>query len=271
MNNTISQWIKDVRKTSGYNQKDFASKVLGKSKRHMIRLENMEANLSLKEFFQITACFNIDIASTLNIMLESENNIVDMETLLDLAKDPTYDSNELLSKIELLEDKAISNYYQVRLELMRSFINFKETKDETYLKYFIEHINTDSIEGFRILNCSLYVLTNDQIVKCIASLKENDFQKKAEILNKLLINAIGILVNRKYRDFDYINHLFKTAKEFTLKNREYIYLPILYFHMAIFNRNIDNQEEYNFYKEKAILLAEIYENEEMLNNIKKEI
>ncbi|MBC2005517.1 helix-turn-helix transcriptional regulator [Listeria booriae] len=271
MDELISQWIKDTRKSSYYSQEDFAKKVLGKSKRHMIRLENMEAKLSLVEFLQIIIYFDLDAHPTLSNLLEKEDSMSQIKTLFSLAKDPTYDSELLLSKIELLENATISSYNQSRLELMRSFINFKDTQDEKFLKYFIDHIENDSIDGIRLLNCSLYLLSNAQIVKCIESLRRNDFQKKAEILNKLLINALGVLIDRKYKDYEYIDQLFLKTKEFTLQNREYIYLPILFFHMAVFNKNIANKKDYKYYKEKAILLAEVYENKEMLNNINKEI
>ncbi|KXS60529.1 helix-turn-helix transcriptional regulator [Listeria monocytogenes] len=271
MEQMISQWIKDIRKESYYSQEEFAKKVLGKSKRHMIRLENMGASLSIVEFLKIIIYFDVDAYPTLNNMLGKENNVAQIKSLFDLAKDPTYDSESLLSKIELLENGTISSYNQSRLELMRSFINFKDTKDEKFLKYFIEHIDNDSIDGIRLLNCSLYFLSNAQIVECVESLRKNDFQKKAEILNKLLINALGVLIDRKYKDYKYINHLFIKTKEFTLQNREYIYLPILFFHMAVFNRTIENQKDYKYYKEKAVLLAEVYENKEMLSKINKEI
>ncbi|EBF5842201.1 helix-turn-helix transcriptional regulator [Listeria monocytogenes] len=271
MDELISQWIKDIRKTSYYSQEEFAKKVLGKSKRHMIRLENGEANLSLIEFLKIIIYFDVDAYPMLNNLLGKENSIAQINLLFDLAKDPTYDSEALLSKIELLENDAISSYNQARLELMRSFINFKDTKDEKFLKYFIEHIDNDSIDGIRLLNCSLYLLSNAQIVQCVESLRKNDFQRKAEILNKLLINALGVLIDRNYKKHEYINQLFTKAKEFTLQNREYIYLPILFFHMAVFNRNIENQKDYKYFKEKAILLAEVYENKEMLSKINNEV
>lgn len=272
MDENIALWIKEIRKSNKYSQEDFGKKILGISKRQVIRLENMEAELSLLQFLQIITYFDLDKHTTINELLDVTNNMEKLKTLYGLAKDPTYNGDELLLQVEeLISNENISDYNLSRLELMRSFINFKETKDGIYLEYFVNHIDSESIDDIRLLNCSLYLLSNRQIVESLNALKKNDFNKKAEILNKLLINALGTLVSRNYEDYDYIEKLFVKAKDYTLKNREYIYLPILFYHMAIFNKNISDEVGYSKYKEKALFLAEIYENKDLAITIMNEI
>ncbi|MBC1501076.1 helix-turn-helix transcriptional regulator [Listeria weihenstephanensis] len=272
MDKNIASMVKEIRQKNKYNQDDFARQVLGVSKRQVIRIESSVAELSLSQFLQMVTYFDLDITMSLNQILGTENVMKKINILYSNAKDPTYDQSDLMLRIdELLANDDVNEYHVFRLELLQSLINFRETMDSSYLMYFTEHIDSNNSDDIRLLNISLSTLNNRQIVTCIESLKKSDFTKKTEILNKILINALGLLINNKYKDSCYIQELFQKVKSYTLENREYVYLPILFFHMAVFNKNIGNRSDFLFYKERALFLAEIYENDVLVMHINSEI
>lgn len=272
MDKNIAALVKEIRQSNKYNQEDLAKQVLGVSKRQVIRIENGEAELSLSQFLQMVTYFNLDITVLINQILGMENVMTKINMLYAKAKDPTYDQNELMSCIEeLLENEGVNDYHIFRLELLESLINFRATKDSAYLMYFTNHINSNNVDDARLLNISLGTMNNRQIVACIESLKKSDFAKKTEILNQILINSLGLLIKNNYKDSNYIKQLFQKAKAYTLANREYVYLPILFFHMAVFNKNIGDRAEFLYYKERALFLAEIYENEVLTGHINNEL
>ncbi|MBC1552293.1 helix-turn-helix transcriptional regulator [Listeria booriae] len=272
MNKKIATMVKEIRLKNKYSQDDMAKQVLGVSKRQVIRIESGKAELSLSQFLQVTTYFDLDIAKLLNQILDMGNVMAKINTLYSKAKDPTFNQSDLMQRIEeLLENEEMNRYHVFRLELLQSLINYRETDDSTYLIYFTKHIDSSNADDIRLLNLSLSTMSSRQIVACIESLKKNDFTKKTEILNKILINSLGFLVKNKYNDATYIQQLFQRAKSYTLDNGEYSYLPILYFHMAMFNKRIGNKSEFLFCSERALFLAEIYENDVLKDNIKREL
>ncbi|WP_099225257.1 hypothetical protein [Listeria costaricensis] len=172
--------------------------------------------------FQIIQYFDLDFISVFKELSDTntDSSVLEIQNIYNLAKDPTCNSEQLLDKIDLLlQDDTINYFHQVRLLSVQSLLNFRETNNYDYLNYFIDHLDTNSIDDIELLHLSLCCMDSDQIITYLKSIKKQTFQKHAEKMPRILINALGILVYRQYHEKDIIEKLYIKTKETIIRER----------------------------------------------------
>ncbi|HHT5775172.1 TPA: helix-turn-helix domain-containing protein [Listeria monocytogenes] len=274
MTETSAVFLRSIREKFNYNQYEIGTKVLGVSDRQVKRIESGKVDLSVNQLLRIIDFFELDLISIMKQLSENNNKhlVSEIQRIYMLAKDPMCNSEQVLDKIEiLLQDETINYFHQLKLLSVQSLINFRETNDYNYLNYFVNHLDTNNIDDIELLHLSLCCMDNDQIITYLKSLNKKKLQKHAEKMTRIFINALGILVYRKYRDPDLIVNLYIKTKKIIIKEKEFFILPILYFHGAMFYKSIGANEKYLAAKSDAMTLARIYENDQLLFNIKNEV
>lgn len=270
----IKDLIKQIRKSNNFTQDAFAKNVLNISKRHYIRIESGEASISLENFLKIIDYFSLNIYELSQTILSNKTTTQFINGLLHKLKTPEINNQEILKNIEtfLLQQESkgivLSPNETKTLEMIETFVLYKIYEDTEYLNYFIKN-NYDYISNnSRAISLMLPILSTNEIVTLLKknySRKLKNVRESGYISISVHLNALGLLLEKKYSDTKYLSFIFDTILKQIKAEHAYMFLPIFFRHRAVFYYMIKDIEEYIENKAKSLTLAEIYETKAIYN------
>ena len=266
---TIGMWVKNVRKEHKYNQEVFAGKVLGISKRQLIRIEKDESLLNVVQLNNIVNYFNIEANEVLNLITNGNSINELIQKLYNLANSAEIDDDNLAILYDQLDElKHCQNDYQSKtIEMLQTFIYSKEKMDKSYIRYFFDK-NIDFIsENKRSIN--LLILTLD--CRGLLRLEQNIEAKiskhvsihKAHTIAAIYSNIIGELLKQGFRSLEIVP-IFEKFKKHIIVSNEAIYLLLYHRHKLQYFLLIGDEK--NTAKFKSIILDLLPFYDEKVNN-----
>lgn len=275
-NDKIAKVIRKIRLSQKLSQKQFGEQVLNTSKRNVIRLEQGISKISLEEFLNMNDYFELDKFETLQQVVENKQYTEVINGVQTLLKNPMCNFEQVEQLLNQLYEESsfqlLSDYEKQKLEFIHAFVMAKQADNLEILRYAFSKNQYYLLEQLYISNWFIPFLSNEEILFLLDGITEsfikNVANKKIDLVVSLLLNSLGFLIDKEFNDFDCLADKITLTKDLIVQYNLYHLLPLFYRHVAIIASLNNDQAEYVLYRDKALTLAELFENKRMFKYLK---